>query len=98
MGIIAENIQSIRVRIKEASERAGRKAEDVKLVAVTKTVPVERIKEAVAAGLTTLGENRVQEAEEKISAFKDSGVEWHLIGHLQSNKAKEAVSLFDCIQ
>jgi len=98
MGQIESNIKAIKEHIQRAAERAGRKAGDVKLVAVTKTVPVERIKEAVAAGLTTLGENRVQEAEAKIASLKDSGVEWHLIGHLQSNKAKEAVRLFNCIQ
>ena len=72
--------------------------EQVTIVAVTKTQSVERIREAVSAGLTVLGENRVQEAAEKIPVLKDLSVEWHLIGHLQTNKVKQAVALFSLIQ
>ena len=70
----------------------------VTIVAVTKTQPVERIREAVNAGLTVLGENRVQEAAEKVPALAGMPVEWHLIGHLQTNKVKQAVALFSLIQ
>ena len=70
----------------------------VTIVAVTKTQPVERIREAVNAGLTVLGENRVQEAAEKVPALAGLPVEWHLIGHLQTNKVKQAVALFSLIQ
>lgn len=94
--ILIENISSVYKRISYAAMRAGRNPDDVKLIAVTKTVSVERIKEAVDAGLRMFGESRVQEAKEKISKM-NGGVEWHLIGHLQKNKAKMAVELFDLI-
>ena len=81
--------------------KAGRRPEDIRLVAVTKTVGIDEIKQALDAGLRIFGENRVQEAKEKISNLKlqtlNSNAEWHLIGHLQSNKAKYAVELFDLI-
>jgi pyridoxal phosphate enzyme (YggS family) len=79
-----------------AALRAGRTPETVELVAVSKTVDLPRIREGIAAGIKTLGENRVQEAEEKIADLGRS-VSWHLVGHLQTNKAKIAVSLFDLI-
>ncbi len=83
-------------RIAFAAKRAGRDPSSVRLVVVTKTVDAARIREAVAAGAAILGENRVQEAKEKIEALgKIAG--WHLIGHLQTNKAKYAVKLFDLI-
>jgi PLP dependent protein len=74
----------------------GRDPETVALVAVSKTVPVERLRAAVAAGLTTLGENRVQEAAAKVDELPD--VAWHLVGHLQANKAARAAALFDVIE
>jgi pyridoxal phosphate enzyme (YggS family) len=83
-------------RIAEACGRVGRDPAGVRLVAVTKTVPVERIRAAVAAGLTVLGENRVQEAEAKVGQV--SGASWHLIGPLQSNKVRRAVEAFDVIE
>jgi PLP dependent protein len=83
-------------RIASACERVGRDAREVTLVGVTKTVPVDRIREAVAAGLSTLGENRVQEAAAKIPSIP--GAVWHLVGPLQSNKARRAVVLFDVIE
>lgn len=83
-------------RIAAACARRGRDPRDVRLVAVSKTVPVERLRSAVAAGLTTLGENRVQEALAKVDAVP--GVTWHLIGPLQSNKARRAVETFAIIQ
>jgi len=97
MGSIKENLERVRERIARAAARAGRGPEEVLLVAVSKTVPPERIREAIAAGARTLGENRVQEAKEKIQALGRSGVSWHLVGHLQSNKVKDAIALFDLI-
>ena len=82
--------------VEAAARRAGRDPAGVSLVAVSKTVPAARLASAFAAGFTVLGENRVQEAEEKIGALP--GVRWHLVGHLQSNKARRAVELFDTIQ
>jgi len=92
--LIAENIARVRERIAAACQRAGRGPEDVKLVAVTKTVPPDRIRLAYGAGLRDFGENRVQEAAAKRPALSDLTVTWHLIGHLQSNKAKPARELF----
>ena len=96
MDDVRTNLQRVRERIARAAERAGRRGEDVLLIAVSKTVEVERIREAIAAGVPALGENRVQEARAKIAALGHP-VPWHLIGHLQSNKVKEALSLFDLI-
>jgi pyridoxal phosphate enzyme (YggS family) len=93
---IADNLKSVRDRAASAATRAGRDPSSVKLVVVTKTVDGERIREAVAAGATILGENRVQEAKEKIEKLGPI-TSWHLIGHLQANKAKYAVRLFDLI-
>jgi pyridoxal phosphate enzyme (YggS family) len=83
-------------RIADAAARAGRDPADITLVAVSKTVPVERLVAAVAAGLTTLGENRVQEAEAKADAV--AGATWHLIGPLQSNKVRRALEVFEAIE
>jgi len=98
---LCENIKNIYRRISHAAMRVERDPCDVKLIAVTKTVDTERIKEAIDWGLRIFGESRVQEAKEKISNFKfqisNSRIEWHLIGHLQKNKAKTAVQLFDLI-
>ncbi|HWR57931.1 MAG TPA: YggS family pyridoxal phosphate-dependent enzyme, partial [Thermodesulfovibrionales bacterium] len=84
-----------------AAMRAGREPGDVKLIAVTKTVGIESIREAINAGLRVFGENRVQEAQEKLMSDElkvmSERIEWHLIGHLQRNKAKYAVRLFDLI-
>jgi pyridoxal phosphate enzyme (YggS family) len=79
----------------EAARRSGRAPQDVRLIAVVKTIPAERVLEGVEVGLTDLGENRVQEAERKIDAVGRDRVRWHLIGHLQRNKAGRAASLFD---
>lgn len=99
--VIIENIKNIYRKISSAAIRSGRSPFDVKLVAVTKTVGIEGVKEAVDLGLRVLGESRVQEAEGKIMDCRlkapDCLVEWHLVGHLQSNKAKTAVQLFDLI-
>lgn len=84
--------------IAAACDRVGREAVEVKLVAVSKTHPPDRLRDAIAAGATVLGENKVQEAESKIEELGRDAAEWHLIGHLQSNKARKAVHLFDVIQ
>lgn len=88
---IAENIYQVRRRIERACERAKRSPQDVKLVAVTKTVDAARIEQAIAAGVTDIGENRVQEAWRKYQAINAPSVHWHLVGHLQTNKAKRAL-------
>lgn len=97
-------VSEIFKRMCRAAMRADRDPGDIRLVAVTKTVGIEAVEEAAALGLRTFGENRVQEARKKIEAFAATcaregylGVEWHLIGHLQTNKAKYAVRLFDLI-
>lgn len=94
---IQDRVLRVQDRIRAATARAGREASSVTLVAVSKTVPVEAIRQAIEAGITILGENRVQEARDKIAALPGR-VTWHLVGHLQTNKAKLAVSLFDMIQ
>ena len=88
--MLAENLQEVRAEIEAAARRAGRNPEDVLLLAVTKTHPVAVVREAIAAGLTELGENRVQELLEKQAQITDP-VRWHLIGHLQTNKVKNVV-------
>ena len=93
---IRANLERVSERIARAAERAGRRADDVLLIGVSKTVDVERIRVAVAAGLRALGENRVQEAKEKIAAL-GRPVPWHLIGHLQTNKVRDALEIFDVI-
>lgn len=94
---IRANIVALESRIAAACGRAGRKREDVHLVAVSKTFPASDIDHAIAAGMTDIGENKVQEARDKKPAVS-AAARWHLIGHLQSNKAKDAVRLFDVIQ
>lgn len=95
---IAENVAEIRERIAQAAARVGRSADSVVLMAVSKTMEPERIKEAYAAGLRVFGENRVQEFEGKSAALSElKDAEWRLIGHLQSNKAKKASELFHAI-
>jgi pyridoxal phosphate enzyme (YggS family) len=99
--VIAERVAAVRERIARAAERARRSPSDVRLVAVSKTHPVEAVREAFAAGVRDFGENRVQEAEPKIEASADlvsSGARWHLVGHLQSNKARRAATLFSVVQ
>jgi PLP dependent protein len=95
--VIADNLARIRERIARASECAGRRAEEITIVAVTKTHPAETILAAYDAGLRHFGENRVQEFESKLPALVNLKPTWHLIGHLQSNKAARAARLFDRI-
>ena len=94
---IRENVAGVEARIANACARAGRSRDDVTLVAVSKTFPTEFVDEALAAGITEVGENRVQEARDK-KPLVHGNARWHLIGHLQTNKAKDAVRLFDVIQ
>ena len=94
---IADNLQQIKERINAACQRAGRNPEEVGIVAVSKTVDVGKIKEAIAAGIRIIGENRVQEAWQKYQQI-DEQVCWHLIGHLQTNKVKRALQFADVIE
>jgi hypothetical protein len=94
---IKSNLIRLRERIERAAERVGRNPADIKLVVVTKTVGVDKIREAIDCGVRLIGENRVVEAAEK-HAIIGPRVEWHMIGHLQSRKAKQAVELFDMAQ
>jgi len=91
---IQENIQRVEERIRKACSRSGRRPEEVRLIAISKTFPAARIREAYQAGLREFGENRVQEAATKIDDLKDLPITWHLVGHLQTNKAKRARELF----
>ena len=96
MDDLQANIQGVRARIAAAAGRAGRRTEEVTLVAVSKTVPPERVDEALALGITTFGESKVQEAKAKIPLVS-SRARWHMVGHLQTNKARDAVALFELI-
>lgn len=93
---IRDNLYDVRQRMARAAEAAGRRPEDITLVAVTKTFPVDIILEGIEAGIAIIGENRVQEAASKYPQIGDR-VQWHLVGHLQSNKAKKAVEIFSLI-
>jgi hypothetical protein len=97
MMAIRENVAQVRERIAAACRRGGRRADDVKLVAISKTFPPESIRAAYEAGLRDFGENRVQEAAAKRPALADLSITWHLVGHLQTNKAKAARELFHCV-
>jgi PLP dependent protein len=95
---VAENIAAVRERIDQAARRVGRNPEEITLMAVSKTFPPQPIREAYKAGLRVFGENRVQEFTGKSDALRDlAGAEWHLIGHLQSNKANKAAELFSAV-
>jgi pyridoxal phosphate enzyme (YggS family) len=95
---IRERLEEIRARIGRAAARSGRSPEQVTLIGAAKTVPIDAVREALAHGLRDLGENRVQEAAAKIEALGRSVARWHMIGHLQRNKAAKAVACFDVIQ
>lgn len=96
--MIANNIQRIRQQINEVAQDCGRKAEDIRLLMVTKTVSPERIKQALATGETLIGENKIQELVKKQDELTAVAHEVHMIGHLQTNKVKEAIAYADCIQ
>src|ERR1700681_1319682 len=94
---IRDNFFRVQERIAIAAQRAGRRTEEITLIAVSKTQPAEAIRMAYATGLRHFGENRVQEWAEKRAAVGDLPATWHLVGHLQSNKASRAASLFHAI-
>ena len=95
---IAERLRAIRERVDGAAHSAGRDPASVRLVAVSKTFPLDAVREAYAAGQRDFGENRVQEALQKIERSTDLSIRWHLIGHLQTNKARKAASAFAMIE
>ncbi len=95
---LSANLESVRRRIAAAAERARRPQSAVRLIAVSKTFDADLIREAVGAGQRAFGENRVQEALDKMPALSDLELEWHLIGHLQSNKARKAAAAFTWIE
>ena len=94
---LKKRLENVKDRINKAAFKCGRDPESIHLVAVSKTISANRVKEAIMAGVTTLGENYVQEARNKFNVLGTFPVSWHFIGHLQSNKAKYAVRLFDLI-
>jgi hypothetical protein len=94
--IIKNNLEIINEKIKKAALKANRNPQEIKLVAVTKTATIEQIKEAISVGVKIIGENKVQEAKEKYQILS-ADIEWHLVGHLQTNKVKYAVEIFDLI-
>jgi hypothetical protein len=94
---VKENLDRINKRIADAATGCGRNPETVRLVVVSKTVEADRVAKAIDAGAVILGENYIQEARDKFNALYDRHVQWHFIGHLQSNKAKYAVRMFDLI-
>ncbi|SHK51403.1 hypothetical protein SAMN02745216_03583 [Desulfatibacillum alkenivorans DSM 16219] len=94
---IRKNLREIQDSIQKAAEKCGRDPQSIRLVAVSKTKPAEMLRQAADAGATIFGENYIQEAREKIAELDSLEVEWHFIGHLQSNKAKYAVPLFSLI-
>src|SRR5881396_1372249 len=93
---IAENLERVREQIASAAAKSGRSADDVELVAITKTHPAEKVREAIEAGQTLFGESRVQEARAKIPELP-SNLHWHFVGHLQKNKIRHALPLFEMI-
>ena len=92
---IANNVERVRTRMRQAAERVGRDPQSVRMVAASKTVDAARIRAAIAAGVTILGENYLQETRQKLGQIGRSGVEWHLIGPLQRNKVRYVFDLFD---
>lgn len=94
---LAKNLEGVQKRIREAAQAAGREPDEVRLVAVSKTKPASAVREVLAAGQTIFGENYIQESQDKIPQVGPGPI-WHFIGHLQSNKAKLAVQLFDVVQ
>jgi pyridoxal phosphate enzyme (YggS family) len=94
---VAENVAALQERVEQAAKRAGRNASEVTIVGVSKTFPAERIREAFDLGIRHFGENRVQEWESKAPAVEGLAATWHLVGHLQRNKAARAIRLFHTI-
>ena len=96
METIKNNLEVINEKIKKAALKVNRNPQEIKLVAVTKTATIEQIKEAISAGVKIIGENKVQEGKEKYQILS-ADIEWHLVGHLQTNKVKYAIEIFDLI-
>ncbi len=96
MTSIKENIKKLKERIAQAAQRAGRGVDEISVVAVAKTVSAKRIEEAISCGVKIIGENRVQEAKQKFARV-GSTVEWHMVGHLQTNKVRDALKIFSMI-
>src|SRR5690348_3540507 len=94
MNLIAENLERVRKQIAHAAAKSGRAVDDIELVAVTKAHPADKVREAIEAGQTLFGESRVQEASAKIPKLP-SNVRWHFVGHLQKNKIRHALPLFE---
>jgi len=94
--ITKNNLEIINKKIKDAALKANRNPQEIKLVAVTKTATIKQIKDVINAGVTIIGENKVQEAKEKYQIMT-ADIEWHLVGHLQTNKVKYAIKIFDLI-
>ena len=94
---LAERFAQVQDQVVAAARKAGRTAEEVRLIAISKTHPASAVKRMIELGATDVGENRVQEAEEKIGEVGRENIRWHLVGHLQTNKARRAVNLFDVI-
>ena len=95
---VAENLEYVRDAIAQAAKRAGRDTQEVTLIAVSKTVPLDLVRIAYNLGVTDFGENRVQDALPKIAEFSPPGVRWHMIGHLQSNKASKVIGAFASVE
>jgi pyridoxal phosphate enzyme (YggS family) len=96
-GQLAARFKHVRVQLDAAAQRCGRSPGEVKLIAISKTHPASAITELIELGATDIGENRVQEAEAKIAEVGRDNVRWHLVGHLQANKARRAINLFDVV-
>src|SRR5438132_7232931 len=96
MAEVADNLARVREQIASAAAKSGRSVDDVELVAITKTHPAEKVREAIEAGQTLFGESRVQEARAKIPELP-SNIRWHFVGHLQKNKIRHALPLFEII-
>lgn len=97
---VKENLQNIRLRIEKAAVSVGRNPQEIKLIGAVKNIPTELVAQALKAGLTDIGENKVQEARARYDEIKDKfpNVTWHMIGHLQRNKVRQALDIFDIIQ
>src|SRR5256885_8097424 len=95
--LLAVRLAGIRAQIEAAAQKAGRAADEVTLVAISKTHPASAVRTLIELGATDIGENRVQEAEQKIPGIGHDRARWHLVGHLQANKARRAINLFDVI-
>jgi PLP dependent protein len=96
-GLLAVRLADVRARVRAAAQKSGRQPDEVRLIAISKTHPASVIKQVCQLGATDFGENRVQEGEGKIAEIGREKVRWHLVGHLQANKARRAVNLFDVI-